>query len=80
MKYRALRTLHGDYGLVHPGQVFEPVLTQRQLEVLEARGVIERVHERRPRAAIVQAFKAFSAAPENKAVEVAPDNKGIRQR
>jgi hypothetical protein len=72
MKYRALRTLRGDYGLVHPGQVFEPALTPRQIENLEARGVIERVIERRPRAAIIH---AFVASPENKAVKVTPENK-----
>lgn len=47
MKFKALRTLCGDYGRVQPGEVFEvPGYAVRDMEPLEANGIIERVVDR----------------------------------
>lgn len=52
MKFRALRTIRGDYGEVHPGGTFDvPPYLVKKLERLEAKGIVERVIERVSRAA-----------------------------
>lgn len=61
MKYRALRTVRGDYGLIHPGGTFDTHPT-RGMDQLEAKGIVERVIERPKRK-----FKAIQMY-ENKAV------------
>lgn len=51
MKFRALRTLRGDYGEVHPGQTFEvPEHLVKKMTVLEGKGIVERVLQRVSRA------------------------------
>ena len=72
MEYRALRTLSGEYGHVHPGQIFDaPQHLVKKLERLEARGIIER---HIPRARIDR--KAY-VVTENKAIMTAPENKAL---
>lgn len=75
MKFRALRVLHGDFGTVHPGEVFSVEdHVAKKLERLEARGVIMR-HRDRPAIRIDR--KAYTVY-ENKAI-VPPDTKDQRR-
>lgn len=79
MKYKAIRSLYGDYGedgkprQIQPGEVFEaPRHLARQLEAHEANGIIER-HVERPfsrKQYVVFQNKALTPG-ENKAIEPA---------
>lgn len=67
--FKALRVIHGDYGTKQPGEIFTVQdFEAKELESLEARGIIMRHRPRLDR-------KAYTVV-ENKAV-VATDNKGI---
>lgn len=71
MKYRALRTVYGDFGKRDPGDIFDvpdDVSTLRNMRDLEAKGVVQR-HITRP----VYDRKAYQVV-QNKAI-VPPLNK-----
>jgi hypothetical protein len=73
MQFKANRALKGDYGTVHPGEVFTVDAQQaKRMEKLEARGVIERFT---PRVKVDR--KAYTVF-ENKAI-VAAGNKATGQ-
>lgn len=67
--FKALRVVHGDYGTKQPGEIFTVQdYLAKQLEPLEARGIIMR-HQERPRLD----RKAYTVV-ENKAI-MATENK-----
>lgn len=79
MQYQALRTIKGDYGIQHPGNIFDVPdnpATLRRMAALEAKGIVTRYRPAgTPRAAyrVAIAPKAITAY-ENKAITVT-DNK-----
>jgi len=73
MTYRALRTVYGDYGHKLPGEVFEvPDFMAREMEQLEASGVIERFRPPVNRKAFTIYENKMTKPAENKAEPATP--------